>query len=208
MTFLHFSTRHLSTLCVASLGFAAIALTGCDKAADQAATTANAPGPNEVETDDAPANASSMKAMCKLVPIGDSKVKGAVSFTQNGNRVEMHGEVTGLKPGKHGFHVHDKGDLSDKVEGKSTGGHFNPTDQPHGKMTDPERHVGDLGNIEANEEGIATIDKQDSVISLMGENSIVGRSIVIHADADQFTQPTGEAGARVAFGLIEKQSGE
>ena len=208
MTFSYFSAQRLSTLCATSLGFAALLLTGCDKAADQVATTANAPGPNAVATTDASEGAPSMKAMCKLVPIGDSKVKGTVSFTQNGNMVEIHGEVTGLEPGNHGFHVHEKGDLSDTEEGKSTGGHFNPTDQPHGKMTDTERHVGDLGNIEANEEGIATINKQDSVISLVGQNSIVGRSIVIHAGADQFTQPTGDAGARVAFGLIEKQSDE
>ncbi len=208
MTILHSPTRHLFALSVASLGFIAIVLTGCENGADQAATAATTRSSEAVATTDTPTNTTTMKAMCELVPIGDSKVKGAVSFTQNGNRVEIHGEVTGLKPGKHGFHVHEKGDLSDTEEGKSTGGHFNPTDQPHGKMTDAERHIGDLGNIEANEEGIATIDKQDSVISLMGESSIVGRSIVIHADADQFTQPTGDAGARVAFGLIEKQSNE
>ena len=75
-------------------------------------------------------------------------------------------------------------------------------------MIDTERHVCDLGNIEANEEGIAMIEMQDSVISLTGANFIVGRLIVIHADADQFTQPAGDAGARVAFGAIEKQSAE
>ncbi|GAA4467958.1 hypothetical protein GCM10023156_58530 [Novipirellula rosea] len=140
-----------------------------------------------------------------MIPIGDSKVKGAISFTQDGDMLKIHGEVTGLKPGKHGFHVHENGDLSDKETGKSAGGHFNPTNQPHGKMTDEKRHVGDFGNIEANQEGIAMIDKEDSVIALSGVHSILGRAIVIHADEDQFTQPTGDAGDRVAFGKIEKQ---
>ncbi|WP_232529928.1 superoxide dismutase family protein [Rosistilla oblonga] len=172
---------------------------------------ANVPATNNPKTGDSAARveqSTSAVAICELVPVGDSKVRGAVRFTQEGDVVKVRGEVTGLTPGKHGFHVHEKGDLSDKETGKSTGGHFNPTDQPHGKMTDEKRHVGDLGNIEANEEGIAMIKIDDSVISLKGEHSIVGRAIVIHAEADQFTQPTGDAGARVAFGKIENASAE
>ncbi|TWU05821.1 superoxide dismutase family protein [Stieleria varia] len=193
-------------------------LAGCDRAADQVSTTANAPSPETATTDipatDTPAadtvsddNAmeSVAKAKCELVSVGESGVEGQVEFSQQGEMVTVTGKVTGLSPGKHGFHVHEKGDLSDKETGKSTGGHYNPTDQPHGKMTDEKRHVGDLGNIEADADGVAMIDIKDSVISLTGDHSIIGRSIVIHADADQFTQPTGDAGARVAFGAIEKQ---
>lgn len=142
------------------------------------------------------------KAVCKLVPIGDSEVAGMIHFTKEGNQIHVEGEITGLKPGKHGFHVHEKGDLSDKETGKSAGGHFNPTDKPHGRPTDSERHVGDLGNIEANADGVAKVDIVDEVIQLNGENSIIGRSIVVHAGEDQFTQPSGDAGDRVAFGDI------
>ena len=147
------------------------------------------------------------KAVCKLQPIGDSQVSGIIHFTREGNKIHVEGEITGLKPGKHGFHVHEKGDLSDKETGKSAGGHFNPTDKPHGKPTDSERHVGDLGNIEANADGLAKVDIVDEVIQLNGENSIIGRSIVVHAGEDQFTQPSGDAGDRVAFGdIIEEKT--
>ncbi len=111
--------------------------------------------------------------------------------------------MSGLAPGQHGFHVHESGDLSDTATGKSTGGHFNPTEHEHGKPSDSDRHVGDLGNIEADQTGVANIDVIDTVISLSGPNSIVGRGLVIHAQADQFTQPSGDAGDRVAIGVIE-----
>ncbi len=144
-------------------------------------------------------------AVCRLEPIGDSGVEGTVNFSQKGDKVTVTGEVKGLEPGKHGFHVHEKGDLSDKETGKSAGGHYNPTDQKHGKPSDAERHVGDLGNITANDEGVAKIDIQDKVISLHGDHSIIGKSIVVHVGEDKFTQPTGDAGARAAFGVIEKK---
>ncbi|GAA5510954.1 superoxide dismutase family protein [Novipirellula caenicola] len=192
------------------LGLSVLLLTGCNQDVDDATNQDVTPELEASSLDtrditDADSN-TTIKAMCELVPIGDSKVKGAVSFTQQGDVVQVRGEVTGLTPGKHGFHIHEHGDLSDKETGKSAGGHFNPTDQPHGKMTDQKRHVGDLGNIEANEEGIALIEIDDSVISLSGEHSIVGRALVIHAGEDKFTQPSGDAGDRVAFGKIEKQS--
>lgn len=142
-------------------------------------------------------------AVCKLEPIGESGVEGSLEFKQDGETVNITGTVTGLEPGKHGFHVHQSGDLSDKQAGKSTGGHFNPDNNPHGKPSDEERHVGDLGNIQANDQGVAEVNIEDTVISLNGPKSIVGRAIVIHAGEDQFTQPTGDAGARVAFGVIE-----
>jgi len=150
-------------------------------------------------------NEDVINAVAEMVAIGDSGVTGTVRFTQREDKVEVRGEITGLEPGKHGFHVHEKGDLSDKKEGKSAGGHFDPTDQPHGRPSDEERHVGDLGNIVADENGKATINIDDDVISLRGENSILGRSLMVHAKADEFTQPTGDAGGRVSFGLIEKK---
>lgn len=143
------------------------------------------------------------QAICELEPIGDSGVTGTIRFAKEGDTIAVSGNVVGLKPGKHGFHVHENGDLSDKETGKSAGGHFNPTNQPHGKPGDEQRHVGDLGNIEAGEDGKATIDITDDLIELNGDNAIVGHALVIHAGEDKFTQPTGDAGDRVAFGLIE-----
>lgn len=116
--------------------------------------------------------------------------------------MEIAGQIRGLEPGKHGFHVHEYVDLTDRRTGKAAGGHYNPANQPHGRPEADERHVGDLGNIEADENGEATVRKRDSVIQLNGPHSIIGRAIVVHADADEFTQPSGDAGARPTVGVI------
>ena len=98
--------------------------------------------------------------------------------------------------------MHEFGDLSDTQTGKSAGGHFAPDGNPHGRPTDVKRHVGDLGNIVADANGVAEIHMVDSVISLGGPHSILGRAVVVHAKEDTFAQPTGDAGSRVAFGTI------
>lgn len=157
----------------------------------------------DVPTADQPEANATLEAVANLVSIGESGVSGTVQFSQEGETVHVHGKVMGLSPGKHGFHIHETGDLSDKETGKSVGGHYNPTDQPHGRLSDSARHAGDLGNIEAGEDGTAVIDIHDTVIQLDGEHSIVGRAVVVHAQEDQFTQPSGDAGDRVAFGKIE-----
>jgi superoxide dismutase, Cu-Zn family len=141
-------------------------------------------------------------AVCILLPVGDSHVSGVVRFTQGHEVVQIRGKVTGLKPGKHAFHVHEFGDLTSMKDGMSAGSHFNPTHQPHGAPGDKERHAGDFGNIEADENGVAEISLDDPVIQLNGPNSIIGRSLVIHVDSDKFTQPVGNAGARVTVGVI------
>lgn len=146
------------------------------------------------------------KATAVLFPVGDSGVSGAVTIEQQGrNRVLITGTVRGLEPNsKHGFHVHEFGDLSDLKKGQSVGGHFAPEGSPHGRPTDPahERHVGDLGNIEADDQGVAKIRIEDEIVSLHGPNSVVGRAFVVHSKADEFTQPSGDAGDRIAFGTI------
>lgn len=142
------------------------------------------------------------RAVCVLMPIGDSGVSGQVEFVEVDDGVQVTGKVMGLEPGQHGFHVHAYGDLTDRESGKSAGSHYDPTKQPHGRRTDEERHVGDLGNIVANDAGVAEIDLTDDVIALNGAHSIVGRCIIVHAGEDQFTQPVGDAGARVAGGVI------
>lgn len=142
------------------------------------------------------------KAIVVLHPTEGSKVQGVITFTREGKGIHLLADIEGLSPGPHAFHVHEYGDCS-SVDANSAGGHFNPTDMPHGAPSDEKRHVGDLGNIEADKSGHARLEMTDTVISLEGPNSIIGRAVIVHAQADDFkTQPTGAAGARVACGVI------
>jgi Cu-Zn family superoxide dismutase len=140
-------------------------------------------------------------AVAVVHPLGDSHVSGKVTFTQTKGGVEIVGEFAGLKPGKHGFHVHEFGDCS-MADGTCAGGHFNPDGKPHGAPEAAERHAGDFGNIKAGADGKASYKRTDTVVKLNGPRSIVGRSIIIHAAPDDFSQPTGNAGARVGCGVI------
>ena len=116
--------------------------------------------------------------------------------------MKVWGTIEGLTPGDHGFHVHQYGDVS-AADGTSAGGHFNPQSQPHAGPDDAHRHVGDLGNITANENGVAEISFIDNELSMEGKNSILGRGLIVHADADDLTsQPTGAAGPRVGMAVI------
>ncbi len=144
----------------------------------------------------------SSKAIAVLNPTEGSKVKGYVSFERDGKAVHVVAMVDGLSPGPHGFHIHEYGDCS-SPEANSAGGHYNPFDQPHGGPTAEKRHVGDLGNIVADKSGHARLELTDKLLKLEGPHSIVGRAVIVHARADDFkTQPTGNAGARVACGVI------
>lgn len=143
------------------------------------------------------------KAICVVSPIGGKgKVHGVLVFVQKGKEVELTGEITGLTPGKHGFHVHEFGDLTDD-KGMATGGHFNPDNKKHGSHAAEDRHVGDLGNVEADASGKAVVKITDKLLSLHGPHSIIGRAIIVHAAADDLTsQPAGNAGARIGGGVI------
>ncbi|KAK9513078.1 hypothetical protein O3M35_001349 [Rhynocoris fuscipes] len=145
-------------------------------------------------------------AIVKLVS-PDPKIRGNVTFHQKGKAVAISGVIEGLNEGMHGFHVHEKGDLTSGCA--STGSHFNPYNKNHGGPNDADRHVGDLGNIAANSAGVAVISMSDNVIQLDGPNSIIGRAIVVHADQDDLGKggytdslTTGHAGARLACGII------
>jgi Cu-Zn family superoxide dismutase len=146
--------------------------------------------------------AKPQKAVAVMQPASNSKVTGVVAFSVRDEHVEVSGEILGLTPGSHGFHIHEYGDIS-ALDGGSAGAHFNPTDMPHGSPGDSKRHVGDLGNIKADAEGKAIIQIRDKAISLDGPNSIIGRALVVHAKADDLkSQPSGDAGDRVACGVI------
>ena len=149
------------------------------------------------------AQEAQQKAVATLQPTAGNKAAGTIAFTQAGDSTSIKVDVTGLAPGKHGFHVHEKGDCSSK-DAKSAGDHFNPTKQPHAAPTAAKRHVGDLGNLTADSTGKATTQLQDSVLRLSGDQSLVGRSVIIHAKADDLkSQPSGDAGGRVACGVIK-----
>ncbi|KAI9554616.1 hypothetical protein GHT06_019889 [Daphnia sinensis] len=132
------------------------------------------------------------------------KIKGLVYLRQTNYGVRLDGWITGLTPGKHGFHVHTSGDVFSNGC-NSTGPHYNPRMAPHGspKNAANQRHLGDLGNVVANQEGVAFIRMIDSVISLSGPESIMGRALVVHADEDNLTA-TANPGARLACGTINK----
>ena len=142
------------------------------------------------------------KAVAVLHSTEGNKVHGMVTFTQDGDKVKVVAHIEGLTPGKHGFHIHEFGDCSAK-DGASAGGHFNPAAMAHGAQNASPRHVGDLGNIEAGADGMAMVDFTDSVLKLDGPSSIIGRGVIVHANADDLkTQPTGNAGGRQACGVI------
>jgi superoxide dismutase, Cu-Zn family len=143
------------------------------------------------------------KAIAVLIPTkSGTGVSGTITFTKTEKGTKVSAEITGLAPGKHGFHIHEFGDAS-SPDGKAAGGHFNPKGAAHGdpSKTAP-RHLGDLGNIEADSSGKATYDKVDPDLPLSGPMSIIGHGVVIHEKADDFGQPVGNAGGRVAVAVI------
>jgi Cu-Zn family superoxide dismutase len=144
-----------------------------------------------------------LKAIAVLHPIAANKLSGTVTFTEVADGVQIHADITGLTPGNHGFHVHEFGDCS-AADASSAGAHFNPTNKPHAGPDATERHVGDMGNVEADASGKATLEYVDHQISLTNDqDSVIGRSVVVHAKADDLkTQPAGDSGARIACGVI------
>ncbi len=142
------------------------------------------------------------KAVCIIYPTNGNNVTGTVTFMSTDKGVKIIADLKGLEKGKHGFHIHEYGDCT-LPDGTSAGGHFNPKGEKHGGSMDMERHMGDMGNIEADKDGKAHLEYIDNTISLSGKYSIIGHSIIIHKDEDDLkTQPTGNAGARVACGVI------
>lgn len=142
------------------------------------------------------------KAICIMMPTEGNDVKGTVTFTQTDAGIRIVADIEGLTPGEHGFHIHEWGDIS-KSDGTAAGGHFNPEGHDHAGPHDAVRHAGDMGNLIADENGKAHYDEVDDLITFSGKNNIIGRSIIIHVNADDLvSQPTGDAGGRVAQGVI------
>lgn len=151
--------------------------------------------------------ASHNRAVAVIFPTQGYLTQGVVEFSSVTEGVKVVAKISGLTPGKHGFHIHEFGDMR-SANGSAAGSHFNPGHHQHGGRNHSERHGGDLGNLEADQTGVATLDYIDSQIKLDGPNSIIGRSLIIHEKEDDFTtQPTGGAGARVGQGVIGRAQG-
>lgn len=145
-------------------------------------------------------------AVADLSPTQGNKTSGTVSFVQKGGQILVDARVEGLSPGAHGFHVHEKGDCS-APDAMSAGGHFNPAGTPHGSPSHAQRHAGDFGNLQADASGRASLQLTVPATQISLEkgapNSIIGKGLIVHADPDDYTtQPTGNAGKRLACAVI------
>ena len=158
------------------------------------------------------AHAADMVAVATIGPSkaattqpSDNNVHGVVTFTQTGDKVKITAHIMGLAPNsEHAFHIHEKGDIS-APDLSSAGGHFNPEGHQHGGPDAAQHHAGDLGNIKADGMGMAMFDMTVDDITIGGaKNDITGKAVIIHAKPDDLkTQPSGNAGGRIAGGVIE-----
>jgi len=156
----------------------------------------------EEETTPSQGMESITQAVAVLHPTEGNETRGVVHFVGSEHGVRIVADVEGLTPGAHGFHIHQLGNCS-APDGTSAGGHFNPEGEAHGGPTDLHRHVGDMGNLMADDMGVAHYEATDSLLAFSGAHSIIGRGIIIHAGEDDLTsQPTGAAGPRMACGVI------
>jgi len=190
------SHRDLSIL----TGALVVALAGCASTTPTSKSAATAPmkpmtGPSTAQ-----------QAEANLASASGSIVSGKLTLMPMRDGVHIRGELGGFGPGSsHGFHIHENGDCS-AADASSAGGHFNPAGQPHGRAMQGAHHAGDSDNIVADAKGVAKIDKHIGGVSLGGgaRNDIVGRSFVVHAAPDDYSsQPSGNAGARVACAVIK-----
>ena len=162
---------------------------GCERARQQTGVLSTAPA---------------KQANAMIGASNDSGVTGIAVFTQNGDQITLTIEIQGASPGLHAVHIHANGDCS-APDGTSAGGHWNPTGVAHGKWGEGEFHLGDIGNITVGEDGIGRITLTTDLweIGTGSDVDVVGRGIIVHAGADDFTsQPSGAAGARIGCGVI------
>ena len=186
------------------LAASVLALSACSSSSP---TKSTAPAESTTTaTPSAPAAKSTAKsATVNLASASGSLVSGKLTVVPMGNGVHLTGEIGGLSPGStHAIHIHEKGDCS-AADASSAGGHFNPSAQPHGKVGSGAHHGGDMDNLVANAEGVAQVNAHAEGVTLGGgaANDVAGKAVIVHAAADDYrTQPTGNAGGRVACGVI------
>ncbi len=193
----------MKTLKLAVLTFLSIAVFSCKgekkEATDQEDTTETVEK-KEKEED------QTITLSFTLEPKSDSNVSGKVTFTESEGMVNMVADLTGLSEGEHAIHIHEKADCS-SADGKSTGGHWNPTMEPHGKWGVKEGyHKGDIGNFKVDADGTGSITFATNEWCIGCDDdkkNIVGKAIIVHQGTDDFTsQPSGAAGSRVSCGGI------
>lgn len=181
-----------------------VCLTAAALAAKHAATTTTpSPKPMHQDMNGLMMMGSVNRAVAVMVPTKGHKAHGEVYFQQEGQQVHITGYIAGLAPGStHAIHAHEYGDIT-APDGSSAGGHYNPEGYPHGLPPHTPREAGDFGNIKANPKGVAKIDITVSNITVAGmRNPVLGRSVIVHARRDDGSQPAGNAGARIAMGVI------
>lgn len=187
-----------ATLRIAALAAATAALAACGGQTVKPTPPPVSAGPKPVST------ASS--ATVVLASASGSLVSGKLTLRPMGDGVHLTGEIGGLTPNStHAIHIHEKGDCS-AADASSAGGHFNPAAQPHGQVDHGAHHAGDMDNLVANADGVAKVDAHASGVTLGGgaPNDVAGRAVIVHASPDDYkTQPTGNAGARLACGVIK-----
>ncbi len=182
---------------------ALVVVLGCDRPKVGATLKEEPPEPQPAEGPPAEPT-KTVSAGAELKPLGQSTVSGSLRLSTTARGVRIEGEVRGLSKGTvHGFHVHETGDCS-APDGASAGPHFNPKGHGHGGPGDDATHLGDLGNITADANGVASVSVEKAgAILAPGETSYVGRAIIVHRDPDDLkSQPAGAAGARIACGVV------
>jgi len=174
-----------------------VMLAGCASTSESSPASASAAAPAATST--------ARSAGVNLASASGSLVSGKLTVKPMGDGVHITGEIGGLVPGStHGFHIHEKGDCS-AADASSAGGHFNPAASPHGKAETGPHHAGDADNLIADAQGVAKVDAHFGGVTLGGgaSNDVAGKAVIVHASPDDYTsQPAGNAGARVACGVI------
>lgn len=185
----------MKTVLFAAVSLSAVILTGCASSPSTSASGPAAPAPKS----------TAQSAVVNLASASGSLVSGKLMVRPMRDGVHMTGEVGGLPPGSvHGFHIHEKGDCS-AADASSAGGHFNPAGTAHGKAEAGAHHAGDADNLIADAQGVAKVDRHFAGVTLGGgaANDVAGKAVIVHASADDYkSQPAGNAGARVACGVI------
>jgi Cu-Zn family superoxide dismutase len=153
-------------------------------------------------------NTGEKKAVAKIEAKSGSSVSGTVTFIEKDGIVVMKAALSGLSKGNHAIHIHAIGDCS-APDGKSAGGHWNPTSENHGKWMETPFHIGDIGNLVVGADGTGTIERETNLWSIGGKEAnknVVGHAIIIHEGPDDFSsQPSGAAGPRIGCGEIVRK---
>lgn len=182
--------------------------TPANQAAPAATVAAPTTTPPVVPTEPV-SNGTASIAHAVLEPTQGNTAAGALTLHAEPNGVRISGQISGLQPdSEHGFHVHANGDCS-APDASSAGGHFDPAAQPHGHADSGPHHAGDMSNLRANAQGVAEVNVlvHDASLEAGNDNNVVGRALIVHADADDYySQPAGNAGPRIACGVITADS--